>query len=425
MIERAILCLRSQRGRHSLKSPYNDITNMGHLDAVSADKTSLGFEFQDLVFIEKLLELKPGESLGLEVFDDIHLETISSKFLLYQVKHSLSGGNITDRDCDLWKTLANWLKALPELPQHGEVGFRLYTNKALNSQTLISLLKAPKKDIEAIVTHIRETHHDIAATDAKKAPEASPNPIAGYAGALAQASDVDLRFLFERFEFHADNNGILARIDSLLTYLSVPDSRLLATRQALIGAFKEHKFKTICAKEKVSISFDDFRKRMGFGLILTAARTDEANFEEFVDRHYSYRRPQELSFLNSKFQAQLAELDVAPDEIIDRGIEMKVAEDFIEELRDRGLFGQVENLRLENSAHGIWTEIHRDTHREAHADEAAHRKAAYACYKQTIRESLTANKNSLPIAMSRGKFISLSDQPRIGWTKDWEAKFKS
>src|SRR5256885_15638779 len=74
---------------------------------------------------------------------------------------------------------------------------------------------------------------------------------------LFRSSDVDLCFLFERFEFHADNSGILARIDSLLTYLSVPDSRLLATRQALIGAFKEYKFKTICANEKVSISFDD------------------------------------------------------------------------------------------------------------------------------------------------------------------------
>src|SRR3989475_155001 len=133
---------------------------MGHLDAVSADKTSLGFEFQDLVFIEKLLELKPGESLGLEVLDDIHLETISSKFLLYQVKHSLSGGNITDRDCDLWKTLANWLKALPELPQHGEVGFRIYTNKALNSQTLISLLKAPKKE-DRKSTRLNSSHSQI------------------------------------------------------------------------------------------------------------------------------------------------------------------------------------------------------------------------------------------------------------------------
>lgn len=210
---------------------------MGHLEAVSADKTSLGFEFQDLVFIEKLLALKPGESLGLEVFDDIHLETISNQVLLYQVKHSLSGDNITDRDCDLWKTLANWLQALPELPVHGEVGFRLYTNKALNNQAFISLLKASKKDIAAIIAQIRATHADVAAVDAKKAPGASPNPIAGYARRLAQAPDDDLRFLFERFEFHADNSQILGRIDALLCRRhqlrsagAASDQRILSSR---------------------------------------------------------------------------------------------------------------------------------------------------------------------------------------------------
>ncbi|WP_250534930.1 hypothetical protein [Caballeronia sp. AZ10_KS36] len=398
---------------------------MGQLEAVSADKTSLGFEFQDLVFIEKLLELRPGESLGLEVFDDIHLETITSEVLLYQVKHSLCGGNITDRDCDLWKTLANWLKAFPELPQDREVAFRLHTNKALNSQKLVSLLKAPEKDIKAIIAHVRETHDDIAATDAKKATGASPNPIAGHVSALARASDAQLRFLFERFEFHADDNAILARIDVLLTYLSVPPTQLSATRHQLIGAFKEYKFKTICANKKINVSFDDFRNRIGLALIVAAARSDRANFEEFVDRYYAYRRPQDLSFLRSRYQAQLAELDVTCDEIIDRGIEMKVTEDFIEELRARGLFGHTENVRLENSAHSAWTEIHRDAHSETHADEAAQRKAAFTCYKQTIRESLTANQQSLPIAMSRGKFISLSDQPRIGWAKDWETRFKS
>src|SRR5260221_5404404 len=124
MIDHAILRLRSQHGHHSLKLLYNDITNMGHLDAVSADKTSLGFEFQDLVFIEKLLELKPGESLGLEVLDDIHLETISSKFLLYQVKHSLSGGNITRSE-----------EHTSELQSHSDLVCRLLLEKKKKKDT--------------------------------------------------------------------------------------------------------------------------------------------------------------------------------------------------------------------------------------------------------------------------------------------------
>lgn len=90
---------------------------MGHLEKTAADKSSLGFEYQDLVLVDILISLKPGEQIGLEVFDDVHTESISDELNLIQVKHSLSGGNITERDIDLWKTLYNWLNSLPELPK--------------------------------------------------------------------------------------------------------------------------------------------------------------------------------------------------------------------------------------------------------------------------------------------------------------------
>jgi len=397
---------------------------MGHLEAVAADKTSLGFEFQDLVFIEKLLALKPNETLGLEVLDDIHLETISGQYLLFQVKHSLSGSNITDRDCDLWKTLANWLQVLPELPSHAEVGFRLHTNKGLSNQTFVGLLKAGKKNIPAIIEHIRTTQQKVAAKDAKKASGAAANPIAKHVNILAAADEDKLRYLFERFEFHVDNSQVLARIDDMLVYLSVPPASIDDTRKYLIGAFKNYKFEAIRAGKKMDVSFDDFRIGMGFARILKSARADEVNFEEFVDRHYNYRRTQDLSFANSKFWEQLVDLGVGREEIIDRGIEMVVADDFIDELRDRGLFGREDNLRLENNGHSIWKELHRDAHDTEHADDEAHRISAHTCYKQTLKETLIANKMTLPIGMSRGKFIGLSNQPRIGWKKDWEGKFK-
>lgn len=65
---------------------------MGHLEQTAADKSSLGFEYQDLVLVNTLLGLKPGETIGLEVFDDIHTENISDDLCLIQVKHSLLGG---------------------------------------------------------------------------------------------------------------------------------------------------------------------------------------------------------------------------------------------------------------------------------------------------------------------------------------------
>ncbi|MFM1345278.1 hypothetical protein WFP14_01755 [Yersinia proxima] len=52
---------------------------MDIFDKTSAEKKSIGFSYQDYVALKHALELKPGESIGIEVFDDVHLESISGK----------------------------------------------------------------------------------------------------------------------------------------------------------------------------------------------------------------------------------------------------------------------------------------------------------------------------------------------------------
>jgi hypothetical protein len=148
---------------------------MNYSEKIAADKTSLGFEFQDFVFIEKLIALRPGQILGLELHDDIHVETTAEDstvedLVLIQVKHSVNSGNITDRDIDLWKTIYNWIKLIPGLPDYRTIKFQLYTNKGLNNQTFVKLLKAPRRNIQDILDHIRKTEIDVSAAEAKKKP---------------------------------------------------------------------------------------------------------------------------------------------------------------------------------------------------------------------------------------------------------------
>ncbi|MEI7177821.1 hypothetical protein WCT65_02000 [Pectobacterium carotovorum] len=146
---------------------------MNHSDKIAADKTSLGFEFQDFVYIEKLIELRPGQTLGLELHDDIHVETIGEDssikdLLLIQVKHSVNPGNITERDIDLWKTLHNWLKLVPNLPSCRTLTFQLYTNKNINNQPFVNLLKSPRQNIQAILDYIRKIEKEISLTESQK-----------------------------------------------------------------------------------------------------------------------------------------------------------------------------------------------------------------------------------------------------------------
>ncbi len=106
----------------------------GFFEKVAADKTQLGFDYQDLVCLEYLIDMKPGETVGLEVFDDVHHERICGGNALIQVKHSINDSStLTNRDIDLWKTLHNWSKALEELGPSG-VEFIFFTNKKKTKQ---------------------------------------------------------------------------------------------------------------------------------------------------------------------------------------------------------------------------------------------------------------------------------------------------
>jgi hypothetical protein len=403
---------------------------MNYSEKIAADKTSLGFEYQDFVYTEKLIELRPGQTLGLELHDDIHIATAADDgsikdLLLMQVKHSVGTGNITDRDLDLWKTIYNWVKLVPDLPPYQTIAFQLYTNKSLNNQAFVSMLKAARHNIQAILDHIRNTDQEISAAESAKDPDASRNPLAKYVKSLSQTSDRELKFILERFDFHSDNSSVIARISSALRQLSIPDSRLEDTRQHVIGAFKESKFSRIMKGEKVVITFDDFRTGMGFDRIVRSARSEPADFDRFVDIYYSYQRPDTLSFSSSRFSDQLKDIGISEEEIVDRGVEMMLAEQFMENLRDAGSFSSSDNLRLENKAVSDWQLLHNQSHRTTKEDdEAAHQQASQSCYDQTMSKPLKTDNVELPSNLSCGKYIKLSNLPRIGWRKNWKSKFE-
>lgn len=382
------------------------------------------------MYIEKLIELRPGQAVGLELHDDIHVETAAadgsiSDLLLIQVKHSVNAGNISDRDLDLWKTIFNWIKMMPGLPTYQSLTFQLYTNKALNDQKFVSLLKNPRANIESILEHIRDTNNSIQEAESRKSSDAAPNPLAKFVDAVSNTSDANLRFLFERFEFHSDSSAVIERLSASLRQLAVPLPRLEETRRHVIGAFKESKFSRIVQGHKIRIDFDDFRTTMGFDRIIRTARAEPADFDRFVDVYYEYQRPDQLSFTSSRFHTQLQDIGIREEEIIKRGIEMMLGEKFIGSLYESGTFSISENKRLENMAVAHWELIHEQSHRRSEtSEEAGHLEASLQCYEATMRSPLRAGDIQLPIQLSCGKFVKLSDQPRLGWRKDWENKFK-
>lgn len=397
---------------------------MSHLKNTSADKTSLGFEYQDLVLVHELLRLEQGQSVGLELYDDVHTESVENELVLMQIKHSLRGGNITERDIDLWKTIYNWYESIGELPKDKEVRFILYTNKALNSQELITLLSDSKNKKAEIIAKIASIHLELQDAEAKKAKTESTNALLKYAQALSGAAAKDIEYILDRFSFYASDADIISKIDNALEYLAVPIERIEETRRHVIGAYKDFKFSEIKSGAKVIIDFDCFRNRMGFNRILQLARSGEADFNRFYDFYFAKKDRNNLSFLNSIFGQQLAEIGVGAAVVIERGIDMVITEDLISQLKKEGTFSDVEDKRLESQTEYAWSRVHQSNHGGTYACDADHNKAAYKCWNETMAKDLTVKSTTLPEGVRAGKYIKLSDTPLIGWRADWEAKYK-
>lgn len=89
-----------------------------HQDITAAEDKSIGFEYQYYYFLYLILGLESGESIGLEIKDDIHIDYQDGTQTLMQLKHSIQTNaqdeiiNLRESDVDLWKTIYNWIKVI-------------------------------------------------------------------------------------------------------------------------------------------------------------------------------------------------------------------------------------------------------------------------------------------------------------------------
>lgn len=73
-----------------------------------ATLTKAGDIYQYLIALKDCFELNDGEKLQIEVNGDVSILNEAGGKFQKEVKHHFGEKNLTDRDIDFWKTLANW-----------------------------------------------------------------------------------------------------------------------------------------------------------------------------------------------------------------------------------------------------------------------------------------------------------------------------
>lgn len=392
-------------------------------EKIAADKSQLGFDYQDLVCLEYLIDMKPGETVGLEVFDDVHHERVTGTNVLVQVKHSVSDGSaLTNRDVDLWKTLYNWSKALDVLST-SDIEFIFFTNKKKTNQNgIVKLISTDQPDILALVKIISEIKIDIDAKEKAKDDGAAENPIKKYVDHIHTLSDTKKKSLLDKISMIFSADDIFERLTKKVEFFAINETESLDVVHSLVGVFREQKYKLIKSGGKVLIDYKKFRNVFQFDRIIKISQDRKIDFS----RYHQFKNANNIDPKNGLFAKQLADIDISPQEITEHAIEYAATSMFIQKLIVDGEFSESENSSINEEVFYGWRSLHRQLYNQYEVEtNVEHKRVARDCLYKIEGIPVQVANSPLSRAMVAAKGIELSDMCRIGWRKDWHELYGS
>ncbi|WP_350657410.1 hypothetical protein [Psychrobacter sp. S1-30-MNA-CIBAN-0213] len=388
-----------------------------HTESTSADKTALGFDFQYYFFLYKLLQLKEGESIGLEVKDDVHTDLNNDCQLFYQVKHTIhKDRNLTTRDIDLWKTLSNWAKIISdEYDNRSDIveqiefvkksEFILFSNKKTNQDNkiinLIEQLKKSSIDINKFYDELELIKSDTAST----------SKIIPFINNVLKLDKSVLHKFILKVGFILEDRDIIGMIHGALRVKMVEKRHIEQVFRDLYSDIKRQNFITIKEGDKFQISFDDFydKYRVYFHPSIT----------KLSIRPLTKNLPSHSEMKTQVFIKQLLDIGDFNDNDIDELARLTAQKMKLENnIFDWHRKGEITHNKCEdfhNDAKANWKNSWKSKSRRILDDDKS-----LEMIDDLRKEKLMIDGQELDTDMSNGEFYYLSDIPEIGWSIGWE-----
>jgi hypothetical protein len=395
----------------------------------SAADTSIGFDYQYYYFFYQLLGLSHGQTIGLEVKDDIHIDLPDKTAVLIQTKHSVQTNadgnviNLTELGHDLWKTISNWSKVINAESNKKEFLdkhlFVLVTNKNNKSNPFLDQLKSFQisKGITDFKKYLRELKSSTSDTQVKS-----------WIDDLISLKEYLASFLSKiKIDLNQDDliNRIKARIlEKICDRGKVEDIYACIDSQLRTINYLETK-----NSKPIIITFDEFSKKFG------------GCFKKGLSTKLPIR---ELPFiLPSKIEEQLfirqlfdiADISASEKERI---IELTTCMlKYYNNLRywetEDGLLQAQKEAFLKNSKilwNNKFTSVYRLIKRKITEGEnledleAEIKIAALECLDEMRKQVLTIDETQLDLELSNGHFYARTEDKEIGWHYLWEIRYK-
>ena len=394
-------------------------------EKTSAGDTSIGFDYQYYYFLLRILNLGMGQSVGLEIKDDVHTELDADFNILYQVKHTVQTNAagapvaLTELDADLWKTLYNWsqvisdkadgrAKVAAQLKFVDKTEFHLVSNKSHSKSNkflqLIMDFHGSDGDFEPLRAHIDSLANKTQDVDIKK-----------YILAVAQLDLTVRKRFFENVRFELELEDIIGRVKRSIREKIVDVEKIDAVFERLDSRIRSDNFLAVKNGKAIKIDFDQFAKRY-------AKIFDDARTKKLVHYRFEPDLPQDI--FAQRFIKRLLEVGAiaATDEerAVDYTIYKLRISKYLEQWVQEGNIVSDEVEDFHDDVFLRWENEFQDSFRKC-TNVAEIIDSAMCLLTVLRRERFRLSETDLDTRLSNGELYYLSDIGRIGWHRDWKA----
>ncbi len=392
----------------------NSKSKLGRGGSKDAAGSDLGFSLQRTRFLARLLEAEPGDTVCLEVFDDVRVETHDGQVLAEEDKSSVSGNALTDRSVNLWKTLANWVVAAQEI-DISATRFEIYLGRP-GGGSFSNLFKAAGTTEEAIAA-LETVRSDLWGPGPRYPTRGEvADSIAGYVETVFGSITVSAQIIAQ-LDIEVGSGDQHADLKPIFLSKLVSDDALSDVAQWSHGWVKTRIDRLSEKKQPARISRDEFHRAL-------------LNFVRAHDRldilHSFAGRPTPAQVHSERLRNYVAQLEIVDEDDVSI---LGAINDYLMAAADRTAWADRGDIdpaafgRLEGDLERTWSNLKKQVSIE-HNKKSPMDRGRLVCLK-CLQHRFELGGLALPTHFVPGSFHALSDDLRIGWHPDYRHLLKT
>lgn len=370
----------------------------------------LGYTIQFPRAFCRLLQSGPGDSVCIEVLGDVATIVADGSIITEEDKSSTTANPLANKSINLWKTFANWIKAI----NSGEFDvqktkFVLYCNKIGKSKIVREFSAAQNKiDAKSAIDSAKETLGVIR----------EGHVIWEYYDLAINKNEELLIQVVERFDLQIGNNAGYDDVNFELQRKHIPKKQIDFLREKLGGWLYQEFSEKIALSRRAIITWDEFDHQ--FKVIF-----DRVRRMELID--FTLQVPigeveiKEQVKIRPQYLRQLEEIGVSDDDILE------AVSDFLKAKVNRDKWIEIEIIDedtaadFESKLQNFWKNQYKKI--EITNKNLDNKLKGQLIFAECRSRAETIRNMCPPSSTIAGTYHLLADNSTLGWHPKWEKLF--